>query len=144
MAKIGTKTGTKLYYGDLGTDPATQLEGVREWGDMPGGEDIEEYETTELDAVDDGGDPEWIKTHEPGHEDPGHLNITFTDDGDLEETLNELKRVHKAFKIVFVSGAYQLIKDAWIKGIKRVADADGDWKLAVRIRINSRPEFHAA
>ncbi len=138
-----TKTGTQIFVGDENTDPTEQLEGRKALGDMPGGEDIDEFETTRLDALTAESAIDWIKYHEPSHEDPGHLVPTFGYDEDLHVRLMELKREDKRFKVVFPSGAY-LLFNGWIKGVKQQGNDDGEYELMVKIRVNGLPEFTPA
>ena len=140
--KYQNTAGLQLFFGDEGEEVQdTPLAGIRKWTEIPG-VDVEEFETTEVDAM-DGEDADMAKYFEPNKADPGSLAFTLSFNEDHIDTVYTLRGVQKSWKILFKSGA-RLVFNGFIKKIGTEAQEKADILVPVTIRASGRVRFYKA
>lgn len=133
-----SSSGTKLYYGEVGADPATALANIQSIGKLPAHE-VDEFETTRIDQV-DGSAHDWFKQFAPDHIDPGTLEFKLALDGTQLETLYTLPRLLKAFKVLFPSGN-KLVFSGFIKSLGPEFQDKSETLVNVVVRASGKPVF---
>lgn len=131
--------GTKLYYGELGDEPATLLAFIDDLTEIPG-LTSDEYETTPIDRDVDEDVNVVVKEFQEGNADPGQLVMNLGFDPDNIDTVYSLRGVRKSWKIAFLDGS-AVPFDGWIKLIKPTPQKGKHMIVGVTIRATSAPKF---
>jgi hypothetical protein len=131
--------GLELFYGDLNTDPATQIVGLQAITEFPSAE-VAEFMTTRLDQK-VGEEVDWVEKPTPGRINPGQFVFNVAMAGSNEEDCNSLLRQEKRFKLRHHTGN-ELLVDGWFKKVQRQqGDGQGEMILQVTLRCTSLPEI---
>lgn len=134
-------SGTKLYYGTTTGTPDTQLAGIKAFGALPK-QETDEFEITRVDQM-DGDEHDWFKQFAPDHIDPGTLELTLGLSETQLETLYDLVRDMRTWKIQFTSGG-DLQFDGFIKTVGPEVEDKGEVIVTVAMRCSGKPTFTKA
>ena len=127
--------GTRLFMGDLGSEPTERIGGIRDYSELPNVA-FDEFETTEVDGM-NGEEVDMQKYHEPGKFDPGQAVMTFSADDVVISRVYQEKGKRHSWKIVHSDGSY-IPFNGWIKIIKPQGSKE-DVTFVVTIRADSDP-----
>lgn len=140
--EYASTAGMKLLYRDAGSEDAfVQMAGIKKFGELPSS-DTDEFETTRVDQVLDGGAVDWYKQFGQGHIDPGMLDFTL---GLKRESVAALysflqSRAVKGWKILFSNGD-QLLFDGWIKKVKPEAPEKDEVVFSSTVRVTGNIQY---
>jgi hypothetical protein len=145
MSTYEASAGTRVFVGDLGSDPSQQIEGVKEYSEPPK-RTKETIDRTRVDKMrdDDPTQPEMLIKKAPGFRDPGTTKILFGWDEDEILAIYDLDDgVERSWKYLFASGAKATF-DGFVLGIENTFDSRGEKALALEIQLTTEVEYAGA